>query len=159
MLKKLLLYLYHFEEILGAVFLAVMVTISFVNVITRYVLKFSMAFTEELTLYLFVWITLLGVSLAFRESSNMAVSVLYNRFGKGARRFLYLFAALCSIAFFALFTYFGVLEVSEEVSMSVMTEALEIPVWLFTVSMPLAGMFTLFRIVLRARDDFHAGRY
>jgi TRAP-type C4-dicarboxylate transport system permease small subunit len=151
--------LFHFEEVLGALFLAIMVSVSFVNVITRYVLKFSMAFTEELTLYLFVWITLLGVSLAFREGANIAVSVLYNRFGKGVRKFLFLLSAACSITFFAFFFYFGVLEVMDEVNMGVATEAMEMPVWLFTVSMPMAGVFTIFRIIVRARDDMRAENY
>jgi TRAP-type C4-dicarboxylate transport system permease small subunit len=157
MLKRFVLY--HFEEVLGALFLAIMVSISFVNVVTRYVLKFSMAFTEEITLYLFVWITLLGVSLAFRESANMAVSILYNRFGVRVRKFLYVLAVVCSILFFAVFTYFGALEVRDEISMRVMTEAMELPVWLFTISMPLAGVFTIFRIVFRMRDDLRTGNY
>ena len=38
------------EETVGALGLAVMVTIAFINVLTRYVFKYSMAFTEELTL-------------------------------------------------------------------------------------------------------------
>ncbi|MDR1741995.1 MAG: TRAP transporter small permease [Synergistaceae bacterium] len=156
---KLKNFFYHFEEVLGALFLAIMVTVAFVNVITRYVLKVSMAFTEELTLYLFVWITLLGVSLAFREGANMAVSALYNRFGSGIRRGLDIFAALCSVLFFAVFTYFGVLEVREEIAMGVMTEAMEFPVWFFTVSMPLAGIFTIVRILVRTRDDLRASRW
>jgi TRAP-type C4-dicarboxylate transport system permease small subunit len=150
MLKRIIL---NFEEVLGVVFLAIMVTIAFLNVLTRYVLKFSMAFTEELTLYLFVWITLLGVSLAFREGTNMAVSALYNCFGKSVRKALYLFAAACTVVFFALFTYFGVLEVVDEIQMSVMTEAMELPVWLFTVSMPAAGLFTIARVIFKTRSD------
>jgi TRAP-type C4-dicarboxylate transport system permease small subunit len=149
----------HFEEACGAIFLGVMVTVAFVNVITRYVLKYSMAFSEELTLYLFVWITLLGVSIAFKEGSNMAVSLLYDRFGRPARRILYIGAALCSVAFFAIFTYFGTLEVIDEINMRVMTEAMELPVWLFTISMPIAGALTIFRVILRTRDALRAGDY
>ena len=74
------------EEAIGAVGLAIMTTISFINVITRYVLKYSMAFTEELTLYIFVWITLIGTAIAFREGANMAVTVFYNFFPKGGRK-------------------------------------------------------------------------
>lgn len=151
--------LYHIEEMLGALFLGAMVTISFLNVITRYVLKYSMAFTEELTLYLFVWVTLLGVSLAFREGANMSVSLLYNRFGKKVRMALYLLAVSCTVAFFAFFTYFGILEVLDEVSMQAMTEAMEIPVWWFTVSMPISGIFTIFRVVYRMRGDLRAENY
>ena len=58
------------EETVGALGLAVMVTIAFINVLTRYVFKYSVAFTEELTLYIFVWITLMGTAIAFREGSS-----------------------------------------------------------------------------------------
>ncbi|GHV33478.1 C4-dicarboxylate ABC transporter permease [Synergistales bacterium] len=152
-------FLDHFEEILGALFLGIMVTIAFLNVITRYVLKFSMAFTEELTLYLFVWVTLLGISLTFREGANVVVSIIYNRFDPSIRKFLYLLAAVCSVAFFAFFAYFGALEVMEEIDMHAMTEALEFPVWVFTGSMPIAGIFTIVRIWFRTRDDLRSGNY
>lgn len=148
--------LYRFEEVLGALLLGVMVTISFLNVITRYVLKYSMAFTEELTLYLFVWVTLLGISLAFADGANVAVSILYNRFGKRARRILGIFAAACSVLFFAAFAYLGILEVMDEMSMRAMTEAMELPVWWFTASMPVAGVLIIFRVISRARDDLRA---
>jgi C4-dicarboxylate transporter DctQ subunit len=54
-----------FEEALGAFLLIVMVTIAFLNVLTRYVFRYSMAFTEELTLYLFVWTKQRGSGLHF----------------------------------------------------------------------------------------------
>jgi TRAP-type C4-dicarboxylate transport system permease small subunit len=149
----------HIEEVFCAVFLGIMVIIAFLNVVTRYVFKYSMAFTEELTLYLFVWITLLGVALAFKEGTNVSVSVLYNRFGKKVRKALYLLAVVCSLAFFAAFTYFGCLEVSDEISMNVTTEAMEFPVWIFTVSMPLAGVLTIIRIIGRTIDDMRSGNY
>lgn len=38
-----------FEELLGSLLLAVMVSIAFINVIVRYCTSFSFAWTEELT--------------------------------------------------------------------------------------------------------------
>ena len=48
-----------------------------------------MAFTEELTLYMFVWATMLGVSLAFKHGANMDVSLLYDRFPQTVRKDVY----------------------------------------------------------------------
>lgn len=148
-----------FEEILGAIFLAVMVSVAFLNVVTRYVLKYSMAFTEELTLYLFVWVTLLGTSLAFKDGANMSVTIFYNRFGKKWRKALHLIAAACTIIFFAGLAYWGAVEVMEEIEMSVTTEALEFPVWFFTISMPVVAVFTIFRVLARTRKDIKDGDY
>ena len=47
-----------FEDILGSIMLAVMVTITFLNVIVRYCTNFSFAWTEEITINFFVWVVL-----------------------------------------------------------------------------------------------------
>ena len=146
-------FLNRFEEIIGVVYLGIMVTVAFVNVLTRYFFKYSMAFTEEITLYLFVWAVMMGTSIAFREGSNMAVTLFYERFRKGNRKLLMLFSSLLSMAFFIVLTYFGVLEVMDEISMNAMTEAIEMPMWWFTSAMPIASVLIMFRIVLRTRDD------
>ena len=39
----------HFEDLLGALMLAVMVTVAFINVIVRYFTSFSFAWSEEIT--------------------------------------------------------------------------------------------------------------
>lgn len=50
----------HAEEVLGAFFMGSMALLSFMNVVTRYVLNYSTAWTEELVTYIFVWATLVG---------------------------------------------------------------------------------------------------
>ena len=153
------IFLTKFEEIIGGTMLAIMVTIAFLNVITRYCFHYSMAFTEEITLYLFVWITLLGTSIAFRDGANMAVTALYNRFGRGARKLLYLLATVCSLVFLIVLGYWGIMEVIEEIDMGAMTEAIELPVYLFTSSIPIACAFTIVRLIMKTVVDIRAGNY
>lgn len=148
-----------FEEVAGALCLAAMVTIAFLNVCTRYFFKYSMAFTEELTLYLFVWVVMLGTSIAFREGTNMAVSFFYDRFGLKSRKTLQLLATILSLMFFVVLAYFGILEVIDEIEMNAMTEAIELPVWWFTGAIPVASFFTIYRIVVRTRDDFRSSEH
>ena len=147
------------EEILGAFFLALMVSISFFNVITRYFFHFSMAFTEELTLYMFVWATMLGVSLAFKHGANMDVSLLYDRFPKAVRKYLYIFLMLMSIIFFLTLMYWGYVEVCDEMQMGVITEAMGLPVCYFTVSMPILSVLTVVRISVRLVSVLRNGNY
>lgn len=152
-------FLCRFEEVLGAIFLTIMLTIAFLNVITRYIFKYSMAFTEELTLYLFVWITLLGTSLAFKDGTNVSLTIFYNKFNKKLRKYLYLIATLCTIIFFTGLAYWGTIEVTEEIGMNVLTEAIEIPVWLFTISMPIVAIFTILRTLIKTYRDICDGNY
>jgi TRAP-type C4-dicarboxylate transport system permease small subunit len=140
----------HIEEIVGAVCMGVMVTIAFINVITRYLFEFSFAFTEELTIYLFVWATLMGASIAFREGSHIVVSVIYNRFGIRSRKVLDILNAVISILFFSLLFYYSTLEVLDEILLGVKTEAISLPVWWFTIAMPVSSLLIIFRILFQA---------
>ncbi len=147
------------EELLAALFLAVMASISFINVLTRYFLRFSLAFTEELTLYMFVWATMLGVSLAFKRGGNMVVTLLYDRFSKPVRRVLYIFSMVLCVAFFLCLMYWGYVEVVDEMQMGVTTEAMRLPVYFFTASMPVLSVLTIWRIVSRLVTDLRSGNF
>lgn len=147
------------EEIIGGTMLAIMVAIAFCNVVTRYFLHFSMAFTEEITLYLFVWVTLLGTSIAFRDGANMAVTAVYNRFNKSGRKWLYLLGTVCSLIFLIVLGYWGIIEVIEEMEMGVTTEAIDLPVYWFTSAIPIACCFTVVRLVMKTVMDVRAGNY
>jgi hypothetical protein len=70
MLKKLW---DHFEELVGAVMLMIMVSIAFINVVTRYFIKYPLSFTEEIEVNLFVWLVMLGTSMA-KDLRNMVSS-------------------------------------------------------------------------------------
>jgi TRAP-type C4-dicarboxylate transport system permease small subunit len=65
----------------GIIFLmmAVMATLVFVNVVTRYVFNFSIIWAEEVSQYLMIWIAYLGAGLALREGRHVAVEMLQDR--------------------------------------------------------------------------------
>ena len=69
----------HIEEVLCALLFAIMGIIMFVNIISRYLLKYSLAFTEELVVSFFVWLTLLGAAIAFREGSHLGFTFITDR--------------------------------------------------------------------------------
>jgi len=48
-----------------AVLLFTMASIAFINVLSRYLFHFSFAATEEITINLFVWVTVIGSGIAF----------------------------------------------------------------------------------------------
>lgn len=136
------------EEIIGSLCMGIMVTVAFINVLARYFFKFSFAFTEELMIYLFVWATLMGASICFKQGSHIVVSVIYNKFGLRSRKALNLLSSSVSILFFSLLFYFSTLEILDEILLEVKTEAISIPVWWFTIAMPISSMLIIFRIAV-----------
>lgn len=148
-----------FEELLGALLLAVMVSVAFINVIVRYCTNLSFSASEELTVNFFVWVVLLGASRSFREGSNFSMSLLYSACPKSVRRWLYLLSVFCCIFFFGWLSWLGMIEVWDEYELNVASESLDIPVWLYTVATPLFSALTIFRILQKTVSDFRRGCY
>lgn len=88
--------------------MAVMATLVFVNVVSRYVFNHSIIWVEELTQYQMIWITYLGAGLALREGRHVAVDTLQDLLPKTARRVLRTLVAASIAAFMLAVTVLGV---------------------------------------------------
>jgi TRAP-type transport system small permease protein len=66
-------------EVLIAVFLAVMVVMVFGNVVLRYVFNSGIIVSEEVSRWLFLWVTFLGAVLALKEHGHLGTDVLISR--------------------------------------------------------------------------------
>lgn len=149
----------HFEELLGSLLLAVMATIAFVNVIVRYCTSFSFAWSEEMTVNFFVWVTLLGTACAFREGTHLAMSIVYDSLSKNGRMICYLLACAICLIFFGALVYTGALECWDEYELESISESLGIPVWWYTIATPLFSALIIFRMLQRAIQDFKTGHF
>ena len=58
------------EEWLVCVCLVVMTLLTFLNVIARYIFSASLSFSEEITTYLFVLLSLLGATISLRRTAE-----------------------------------------------------------------------------------------
>lgn len=87
------------EETAIAVILGLMTVITFINVVLRYVFNNSLIWGLEVTLILFAWLVLLGISYGFKITSHLGVDAIINMTASPVRRVLALLAALCCIAY------------------------------------------------------------
>jgi len=68
-----------FINLLIALALAVMVVLVFGNVVLRYAFNSGIAVSEELSRWLFVWITFLGAASAIKENAHLGTDMLVSR--------------------------------------------------------------------------------
>lgn len=149
----------HFEELLGSLLLAIMATIAFVNVIVRYCTSFSFAWTEELTVNFFVWVTLLGTARAFRNGTHLAMSIVYDSLPKSGRLFCYLLGCCLCLLFFGALIWTGSIEVLDEYELESISESLGVPVWWYTIATPLFSLLIIVRMLQRAWQDIASNHY
>jgi TRAP-type C4-dicarboxylate transport system permease small subunit len=136
-----------------------MVTLAFANVVTRYVITYPLAFTEEITISMFVWVTLLGASIAFRQNAHLSVTFFYDNMPQKVRRIFLLVGNALSIAFFAMLVYLGSHQVLDEMDLNVTSQALAIPTWLYTGAVPLFSLLVIVRIIQSAIGQLRSGKY
>jgi TRAP-type C4-dicarboxylate transport system permease small subunit len=70
----------------SALALALMAAMVFGNVVLRYVLQFGIAVSEELSRWLFVWMTFLGAVVALKEHAHLGTDILITPPGPPAAR-------------------------------------------------------------------------
>ena len=88
-----------FEETAIAILLGAMTIITFVNVVMRYVFNASLIWGLELTLALFAWLVLFGMSYAVKVTAHLGVDAVINILPQRGRRILALIAAACCLVY------------------------------------------------------------
>lgn len=86
MLKKLIDGYCQFLAYLIAAALAVMVLLVFGNVFMRYAFNSGFTVSEELSRWLFVWLTFLGAVVALRDNAHLGTDMLVGRLGPTGKR-------------------------------------------------------------------------
>ncbi|MGR3662674.1 MAG: TRAP transporter small permease [Paracoccaceae bacterium] len=87
------------EETAIAVTLGLMTLITFANVVLRYGFGSSLLWGLELTLILFAWLVLLGISYGFKVTFHLGVDAMTMLFGPKGRKIFALFAAAICLAY------------------------------------------------------------
>ena len=87
------------EETIIALLLGVMTLITFVNVVLRYVFNNSLIWGLEVTLILFAWLVLLGISYGFKVTAHLGVDAVINLLPLRGRRVAAIAAAVACLAY------------------------------------------------------------
>ena len=87
--------------------LAVMTVLIGWQVFTRFVIGNSSTFSEEVSRFLMVWLTLLGAAYAVRHGTLLAVDILPDRLRGRPQQAVKLSAHVLSLCFYVVLIYFG----------------------------------------------------
>ena len=87
------------EENLIALFMGLMTLVTFANVVARYVFNSNILWALEVTVFLFAWLVLLGVSYGVKKSIHLGVDVVLNIVSPPVRRAMTIIAVLACLLF------------------------------------------------------------
>lgn len=124
-----------------AVGLAVMLAITFCNIVGRKFLSTSWAFTEEVTCALFLLVTLVGAAMAARHGAHLGLSVVTDLLPARCQKPIRLFVAATGLLFSWLMVTNGIEMVLGEITTNMRTPALGWPEWWFGAFVPVGSLF------------------
>ena len=87
------------EETAIAVLLGLMTLVTFVNVVLRYVFNTALIWGLEVTLVLFAWLVIFGISYAFKVTAHLGVDAVLNIVSTPARRVLVLISVAATVIY------------------------------------------------------------
>lgn len=135
------------EEIAAVLCLSVMTLLTFANVISRYVFSASFSFSEEITTYLFVLLSLLGTSIAAKRRAHLGLTIITDVVSPKVRKVLHVIGYLFAVAFMALIVWYGIQMVLSQMRLQQVTANMQWPEWIFGSFVPIGALFALIRFV------------
>ncbi|MFO1137433.1 MAG: TRAP transporter large permease subunit [Rhodoblastus sp.] len=111
-------------EACAAALVAAEILVLFVGVVSRYVFRSPIVWSDELASFLFLWLAMLGAVVAFRNAGHMRMTALVSMSGARLAPFFEALALTASLAFI-LMTFWPAFEFAHE-EVLITTPALEI---------------------------------
>jgi TRAP-type transport system small permease protein len=134
---------------IAALLLMAMALIAFINVLSRYFINFSIGATEEITINLFVWMTVVGTGIAFERGAQLGMVTFFNLFPLKMRKILIVLSSLLGAGLFILVCIYMIQAIYDEMTLFHATSAaLGIPVWIYYAGVPFFSVF-VFRGIYR----------
>ncbi len=113
------------------------------QVVGRYFLNSSTSFTDELSRFLFIWVSLLGAAYVLGKRGHIAITGLIDMAPRGVRRGIdILIAGLVIVFALVVLGWGGWLLVERNLRLGQVTPAMLVPVAYVYVIIPLSGLLT-----------------
>jgi TRAP-type C4-dicarboxylate transport system permease small subunit len=142
----------HVEEGLAAALLVFVFVILGLQIVTRFVLRDPLFWTEEAARYAFVWIVALGAAQCVTSRSHIAMDIVPSMLPERARLVLRLVLDIMVLIALVALVYYGAFGTMR--AHRVMSVAIGVPEsWLYG-ALPVCGMFMTVRLVAVMASNF-----
>ena len=134
------------EEMLIAVLLGAMVTVTFAQVVLRYVFRSGLIWGLEFTLYAWAWLVLLGMSYGVRAGTHIGVDVYVKRLSSSTQRKIGIVVAILCMLYAATMLVGGTGFVGRLYKLDIYAEDLPLKRWILTLVLPVGFAMLLARL-------------
>jgi TRAP-type C4-dicarboxylate transport system permease small subunit len=136
-------------EILVIVVVAVLVVDVLWQVFTRFILKNPSTWTEELAVFMLIWVSLLGAAVALNRGAHLGIDYFVGKLSPRKRLYTEIFVFLCVSAFsLAVMVIGGIELVGNTLRVGQISPALGVRVGYVYLAVPISGFFLVLYSVI-----------
>lgn len=147
-----------FEKVVNfsiGVMLAGMVVTVFGNVIFRYFLNAALAWSEEVSRFMFIWLAFLGSVIAYIRNEHLGLDILRKVLPPIGARVLILVADALVLGALVIMSYGGIEMTADSFASGLVASAVPIPYGYVYMVVPLASGLMLIESVIKLVGDIH----
>lgn len=138
-----------FEERLLVASLAFNVLVVFFQIIMRSIFNMSISWSEELSRYIFIWQTWLGVSIAYRYNEHIRVDMIYNFFkSEKSKKSINAIVDLIWLGMNLFLLYQGVKLLGSMNARNALSSGMRLPLVYIYAALPISSLLLSMRIIV-----------
>lgn len=139
----------HIEEwILIATYTAMLIIAS-AQVFFRYVVNFSISWSQDLLTYMLIWSVFIGISLAVKKRRHIKVELAFVILPEKTQFQLKILSNLIFMLFCSIFSYFSLLKIYKLIFVNPqISEATGLPLWTIQIAIPIGFVLSIYRLII-----------
>ena len=136
-----------FEDILAALIMAALASITFANVLVRYFTDRSFAWTEEISIFLMIALALVAGAGAFARNHHIRIEFFVQRMSSTKQWFMAQLSCLMGALLFAIIAVLSDRLVWDDYSYEEFSPGIGVPQWWYSVWLPVLSIIIALRII------------
>lgn len=144
------------EEVFLVILMALAVIIVSAQIVTRFILKTPLPWSEELARYMFIWLVWVGAAFATKERKHIRIDVVVSRLPQIGQKACTIISTIIWIGFTIFMVYISAVLTSSVMTGGQTGTGSGIPMWIPYSAIPVGMALMLFRILQNCYYDLKA---
>ena len=134
--------LFKIEKVMAVILMSVILLSIILGVVFRYFLNNPLTWTDELAIYMLIWLTFVGGSMSVKNEQAASLDLLFEKVGEEVQRIFKIVGYGSVIIFSVIVTYMAIKWISNPSVLTQISPGLKISMFLPYLSIPF-GLFCL----------------
>ncbi|MBQ4436383.1 MAG: TRAP transporter small permease [Lachnospiraceae bacterium] len=146
------------EEIFLVILMIAATLLVAAQVVTRFILKVPLPWSEEIARYMFLWLTWVGAAYATKERKHVRIDIIYEKLPEAGKKVCTVISTIIWIVFLGIMVYLSFRLTRSVASGGQIAVGSGIPMWIPYASIPVGMGLMLFRLLQNSVKDIRQAK-